>query len=378
MKYVLMFLIILLTLNLVYSQEENLPPFSIGASDMPFSPGTIFLNKKQLWGNRNEVCWEVTKVSKENEKIIWNSFSSNGDEDRDVLMWRDGVLQYVESSRSKLSQLLPINYLEFPLEAGKHWVVANKQVMGKQVVIDRKVVEEEDIGVPAGIFRCLRIENIGGFGNEQKVNNEIFWIAPSVGFVKTLDQLEEKLTQIKELAYFYQPARSIWAEVSQRTVGPGKWWEGSGKAVFNAVALHPNGKDKMSQYIELSFKFTFTIEDGSGIIIGTAEGVVDRFENNSSLGGSWSKIKLTKPVSPVKFSFCGIKEGAKLIFYDGIVRVEPEKVDINGKKIYLWQILDVIFRGEAKLEGERAKFYLRKFFGDGTKIEVNWEATPRD
>ena len=92
----------------------------------------------------------------------------------------------------------PMPWMLFPLEPGQkfRWEGILKVAwVDKKIVLDGEVVGEEDVTVPAGTFRCIRIHYHQLRGDE--VVDEDVWYARGVGQVKYSGG-----TYIKELSSF--------------------------------------------------------------------------------------------------------------------------------------------------------------------------------
>lgn len=87
----------------------------------------------------------------------------------------------------------PIPILRLPLKAGTEWKwKGNLKIafINKKITMTCKVVAEEEIKVPAGKFKCLKI-HIHQIRNEE-VSNEYGWYAPGIGQIKYIGKELEK------------------------------------------------------------------------------------------------------------------------------------------------------------------------------------------
>ena len=69
-------------------------------------------------------------------------------------------------------------WLRWPYEVGKQWSIASKQKDGTSFQRDTSITAWEDINVPAGHFRALRIDT--EFAKGRYVREETWWYAPEV------------------------------------------------------------------------------------------------------------------------------------------------------------------------------------------------------
>ena len=77
---------------------------------------------------------------------------------REIINWiKKG---YYGNEYSKEDSIIfdPVKSLDYPLEEGKQWIYRTETCDGKPWRIDKKILEWEEIEVPAGKFNCWRIQ----------------------------------------------------------------------------------------------------------------------------------------------------------------------------------------------------------------------------
>ena len=87
----------------------------------------------------------------------------------------------------------PIPILRFPLEAGNQWNwKGNLKIafINKKIDMKCRVLAEEEITVPAGKFKCLKI-HIHQLRNKE-VSDEYAWYAPGIGQIKYIGKELQK------------------------------------------------------------------------------------------------------------------------------------------------------------------------------------------
>ena len=85
---------------------------------------------------------------------------------------------------------------------------------------------------------------------KRELKTVYIWVAPGVGVVKELRQIDENLTEIRELMAFQPGGQSLLAVAGSIPAG-GEIWNGSGKATYRPYAKYPGKSETLSQTIEL-------------------------------------------------------------------------------------------------------------------------------
>lgn len=358
--------------NNVFAEDSELPPMVINAGDFPLEQGQVVTMQKTSWGDKKDVTFEVsvvkgtTTVQGSTVQIV-KAYDTDGNMEEDYFKKDSSGLMNMGTTREKFNKLVPSLNFQFPLKLNSEWTVFNSTISGKNVLITSKVVSQEFVKVPAGIFQSLKIAVTSGFTDEERVENSYIWVSPGTGIVKEIQQMDENLTQIRELVSFHSGKESFISLASTISAG-GNNWNGNGKSIYHAYAKHPEKKDTVEQDIEISYSFTFTIDPQSGFIRGQGTAKIDKFKN------TWSSQAINGS-NEATFTFIGKKEGDSLKFYDGIMMSNPENFALSkGGEVPLLKILDHAFRISATVSGGKAT--AGKEIGEKGKsyVKIQWQA----
>jgi len=368
---ILLLLICILSVFSIYfcfpaiSQDGELPVLVINGNDFPFHDGKSVLMVKQLWGDKNGLSFESSILSGGKETMgknaqVLKTFDTNGEYYEDYFIKND-TLMYMGTTRENWDKLVPAKNIIFPLKLNTEWTVVDKDISGKHVLITCRVVSHEFVQVPAGIFQSLKIDTTSKIEDKNPVKNSHIWIVPGKGIVKEIQQLDENLTQIRELVYIQGGNQSLLSMAGSIPSG-GTQWKGSGKSVYRGFAQHPKTDKTMEQNVEISYNFSFTIDPQSNFIKGQGDAKITNYKNTNgkSIDGNPSST----------FSFIGKKDGDTLKFFDGCLSVKSGSGEIPAIKI-----LDQAFQLSAKLNGNSAKANLQAGNKNGTYMNIQWQAT---
>ena len=356
--------------------SEDLPPITIGADSFPFEQGQAVVMQKQLWGDRDEISFETsviggTKDVQGKQAFIVKSIDTSGDVQEDYMVKDGSSLMYLGTTREKWNKLVPAMNLKFPLQLNATWTAVDREISGKHVLITAKVTSQEFVKVPAGIFQCLKIDITSGFADEKRVVNSSIWIAPGKGIVKEIQQIEEKVTQVRELVYFQKGGRSL---AGASIPSGGSQWSGNGESIYHAYSKHPAKGSTVEQDIVISYAFTFSIDPGTGLIKGQGEGAIKKYRNSSDEGGRWTNYSIDGAPRTV-FTFTGRKEGNSLNFYDGFTSLNPDKIKLSGVgDVPMMKALEHAFRISASINGNSAGASFSAGTKDGASIKIQWQA----
>ncbi len=372
------FLLSLLSLCILCNPviSEDLPPITIGADSFPFEQGQAVVMQKQLWGERDEISFETsvvggTKDVQGKQAFIVKSIDTSGDVQEDYMSKDGSGLMYLGTTREKWNKLVPALNLKFPLQLNATWTAVDREISGKHVLITAKVTSQEFIKVPAGIFQCLKIDITSGFTDEKRVVNSSIWIAPGKGIVKEIQQIEEKVTQVRELVYFQKGGKSL---AGASLPSGGSQWSGNGESTYHAYSKHPTKGSTIEQDIVVSYGFTFSIDPGTGFIKGQGEASIKNYKNSSDEGGKWTNYSVDG-APRAAFTFTGKKEGNSLNFYDGFTSINPEKIKLSGVgDVPLMKALEHAFRLSASVNGNSAGASFSAGTKDGASIKIQWQA----
>jgi hypothetical protein len=163
------------------------------ASKAPADPGPAYfptaLGTKWVYDeNGREWTWEVTAAeAKAGETVVTLSASAGGDLEPRVkaAVSARGVYQF-ELGPFKID---PVCELRFPVKAGDSWAVDVAQQKGGLTGSTGTVTvgEVEEVKVPAGKFRALRLDVVISAENGRPLaepKRAARWYAPGVGLVK--------------------------------------------------------------------------------------------------------------------------------------------------------------------------------------------------
>ncbi|HPZ08589.1 MAG TPA: hypothetical protein PL110_10785 [Candidatus Eremiobacteraeota bacterium] len=370
-------IIFLICLYIVSAYSQNLPSITINSQDVPLDEGQAVLMQKQLWGDRNEISFETNFISGTkniqglNAQIV-RSIDTNGELQEDYLSKDSSGIMYLGTTREKWDKLVPAKNLQFPIKPDASWTAVEREISGKHVLIICKVVSQEIIRVPAGNFMSLKINTTSKFADENPVQNSHIWVVPGKGIIKEIQQLDEKLTQIRELVYFQPGNKSL---LSVSIPSGGQQWTGQGEATYHAFSKHPGTDKSIEQNIIMSYTFKFSLDQGSGFIKGQGEGTIKKYENLCDGGGKWANYSL-EGNPKITFTFVGKKEGEFLKFYDGFTSVNPEKIKLSGGGELPIKVIDQAFRLSAPIQGGIASANLSVGGKEGNYMKIQWQAKP--
>ncbi len=132
----------------------------------------IILQQKDKRGKVRSFC------IKDNTGVYWKRLS--------------GTSKFLVGGSSVFTKPIPI--LQFPLTVGTKWdwegTLKVPLFVDKKIKMRCRVVAEEEIKVPAGTFRCLKI-HIHQLRNKE-VSDEYGWYAPGIGQIKYIGKELEK------------------------------------------------------------------------------------------------------------------------------------------------------------------------------------------
>jgi hypothetical protein len=90
----------------------------------------------------------------------------------------------------------PTPLLKLPAKAGDTWEVkSTENKLGSVTGHTSKVIGEEDVQVPAGKFKTIRVDSIYSLSGEQSIVSQ--WFAPDVGLVKMVNGGGSRTTVLK-------------------------------------------------------------------------------------------------------------------------------------------------------------------------------------
>ena len=163
----------------VSAQDDSLPPMVISAGDFPFSQGQSVTMQKHLWGDKNEISVEIsvmngTKSLQGGTAQVVKTMNTNGDVEEDYFTKDSSSVMYLGTTRENLDKLVPAKNFQFPLQLNSEWTVLDKEISGKHVLMTSKVVSQEFVRVPAGIYQTLKIAVTSGFTDEKRVENSVY------------------------------------------------------------------------------------------------------------------------------------------------------------------------------------------------------------
>jgi hypothetical protein len=127
----------------------------------------------------------VTKVEKKDATIrvtLTRDYTAGGFRDATTIAVSDEGLFRVAVNGKELTK--PILLLKTPPKVGTKWEV--------DAGAEYRVTKEEEVEVPAGKFKAVRVELVGG------ESTTILWFAPAVGLIKMDGGGGEQVTVLKE------------------------------------------------------------------------------------------------------------------------------------------------------------------------------------
>jgi hypothetical protein len=176
--------------------ESNAEPKKADKSSLyfPIIKGTRRVYEVKAGGNTSEFIDVVTRVDEKDGRYKVSVGREVGGKVMPLLtaeVSTDGLSWLSAGNRDYNS---PSRQLKLPIKAGETWEWQAEDPADKAIKMSYRTIGEEEIEVPAGKFRAVRVEATAELDGKSVKSTD--WYAPAVGCVKTIAKIGERETVI--------------------------------------------------------------------------------------------------------------------------------------------------------------------------------------